>query len=176
MAFSMLLHVGSTCNNRDIEIQSLESSRTSEKEKANQLLTHKLFEKAVNPRTTSRPTRRKCLFSWFRRSTHKLICPVNRPVVPESAGPSPEQKFMFICSFLSSYNNISSYVSCSPTFRLSISSCVFDRVLRSKNDHFRIFRSFFRVVEHRQESGVKPIEIAENRRQRFRMEGGAKSH
>ena len=32
------------------------------------------------------------LNSWFRRKTHKLFCPVNRPVVPGSTGPSPEQK------------------------------------------------------------------------------------
>ena len=56
------------------------------------MLTHKLFEKAVNPGTASRLTTRKCLFSWLRRRTHKLFCPVNRPVVPGSTGPWPEQK------------------------------------------------------------------------------------
>ena len=32
---------------------------------------HKLFEKAFKTGTTSRSTRRKCLFSWFQRRTHK---------------------------------------------------------------------------------------------------------
>ena len=56
-------------------------------EKAHKLLTHNLFENSVNPGTTSRLTRTKCLFSWFRSRTHKLFCPVNRPVVPGSTGP-----------------------------------------------------------------------------------------
>ena len=59
----------------------------SGKKKAHKLLTHKLFVKAVAPGTTSRLTRRKRLFSWFRRRTHKLFCPVDRPVVPGSTGP-----------------------------------------------------------------------------------------
>ena len=68
------------------------SQNVSGKKKAHQLLTHILFEKAVNPGTTSRLTRRNCLFSWFRRRTHNLFCLVNRPVVPGSTGPRPEQK------------------------------------------------------------------------------------
>ena len=59
-------------------------------EKAHKLLTRKLFEKAVNPRTTRPVNRRKCIFYWFSRRTHKLLCSVNRPVVSGS-GPSPEQ-------------------------------------------------------------------------------------
>ena len=45
------------------------------KKKAHKLLTHKLFERAVSPWTTSRLTRRnsrKFLFSWVLRRTHKL--------------------------------------------------------------------------------------------------------
>ena len=61
-------------------------------EKGHKLLTHKLFEKVVNSGTTSQLTRRKWLFCWVRRRTHKLFCPVSRPVVPGSTGPSPEQK------------------------------------------------------------------------------------
>ena len=34
----------------------------------------------------------KKIFSWFRRRTHKLFCPVSRPVVAGSTGPWPEQK------------------------------------------------------------------------------------
>ena len=51
------------------------------------ILTHDLFEEAVRPGTTSRLTRRKCLFSWVRRRTHNFCCPVNRLVVPGSTGP-----------------------------------------------------------------------------------------
>ena len=32
----------------------------------------------MNFGTTSRSTRRKCYFSWFRKRTHKLFCPVTR--------------------------------------------------------------------------------------------------
>ena len=70
-------------------------------EKPHKLLTRKLFEKAVNPGTTSCwLTRKKYLCSWVRRRTHKLFCPVNWPVVPGSAGPSPDQKvyvYVFFC-------------------------------------------------------------------------------
>ena len=68
----------------------------SGKKKAHKLLTHKLSEKAVNPGTTSRLTRRKRWFFWVRRRAHRLFCPVNRPVVPGSTGPSPEQK-VYVC-------------------------------------------------------------------------------
>ena len=64
----------------------------SGKKKARELLTHKLFEKAVNPGTTSWLTRRKCLFSCVQRRAHKLFCPVNGSVVSGSTGPRPEQK------------------------------------------------------------------------------------
>ena len=58
-------------------------------------------EKAVNPGTTSRLTRRKCLFSWVWRRTHKLFRPVNLPVVPGSTRPSPEQRvYVYVPSSL----------------------------------------------------------------------------
>ena len=47
------------------------------------LLTHELFEQAINPGPTSQLTRKRCLFSWVQRRTHKLFCPINRP----STGP-----------------------------------------------------------------------------------------
>ena len=34
--------------------------------------------------------------SWVPRRTHKLFCPVNRPVVPGLNGPSPEQN-IYVC-------------------------------------------------------------------------------
>ena len=46
----------------------------SGKKKAQKRLTHKLAAQAVNPRTTSWLTSRKCLFSWFRRRTHIKTC------------------------------------------------------------------------------------------------------
>ena len=50
------------------------------------------LNRQFNPGTTSWWTRRKRLFSWVRRRTHKRFCPVNRPIVPGSTGPWPEQK------------------------------------------------------------------------------------
>ena len=67
-------------------------ARLIRQEKAHELLTHTLFETAVDPGTTNQLTRRECLCSWFRRRTHKLFCLVNRPVIQGSTGPSPEQK------------------------------------------------------------------------------------
>ena len=55
-------------------------------------LTHKRFEMALDPRSTSRLTRRNCLFFWIGRRAHKLFCPVNWPVVLGSTEPSPKQK------------------------------------------------------------------------------------
>ena len=72
----------------------------SGKKEAHKLLTHKLFEQAVNPGTTSRLTRRNCLPFWVRRRTHRPFCPVNWPVVPGSTGPSPEQKVYVYVPFL----------------------------------------------------------------------------
>ena len=47
------------------------------REKAHALSTHWLLEKAVNPGTTRRLTRRKCLFSWgFQRRTDTCLGPV----------------------------------------------------------------------------------------------------
>ena len=48
------------------------STLFSGKNKAHKLLTYQLFEKAVIPGTTSRLTRRKCLFSWARRSSEHI--------------------------------------------------------------------------------------------------------
>ena len=50
--------------------------KTSGKKKAHKLLTHKLFEKAVNPGTTSRLTRRERLFSGFGGEHIAFFCPV----------------------------------------------------------------------------------------------------
>ena len=67
---------------------------SSGKKKAHTLLAHKLLEKPVNPATTSRLTRRKCIFSWVRRRTHKLFCPVNRTLT--------SAKSLCLCAFFSS--------------------------------------------------------------------------
>ena len=90
----------------------------SGKKKAHKLLTYKLFQKRFNPRTTSRLTRRNCFFSWVRRRTHKLSCPVNRPLIPGSTGPSPEQTFMLMCLFLFLLVRMSNFLAC-PAFQLS---------------------------------------------------------
>ena len=51
-----------------------------------------LNHQAMNPGTTSRSTRRKCLFCRARRRTHTFFGLVSRLVAPGSTGPSPEQK------------------------------------------------------------------------------------
>ena len=67
-------------------------ARFNSLQQAHKPLSHKLFEKLASPGTTSRLTRKICLYSWFQRRTHKLLCAVNRPVVPGSTAPRPEQK------------------------------------------------------------------------------------
>ena len=62
-------------------------------------LTHKHFEKAVDPGTTSRLTRRKKSLSWVHRRAHQLFCLVNRPVVLGSTRPSPEQNLYVYLHF-----------------------------------------------------------------------------
>ena len=57
--------------------------------KIRQKKAHKMFEKAVDCGTTSLLTKKR-LYLW--RRTNNFFCPVNRPVVPGSTGPSPEHK------------------------------------------------------------------------------------
>ena len=67
--------------------------------KAHKLLTHKLSEKAVNPGTTSRSTRKNVYFPWFGGEHINCFCPVYQLVVPGSTGPSPEQNIYVYVPF-----------------------------------------------------------------------------
>ena len=84
---------------KNVRFRPVQARVLSGKNKAHKLLTHKLFEKAVNPGTTSRLTRENACFSWARRRKPKIFRPVNGPVVGQ---PDPDQskKFMFTCPFL----------------------------------------------------------------------------
>ena len=57
-----------------------------------------LYEEAVNPGTTSRLTKRECLYGWFRRRTHKLHCPVTGRLSQGQPDPEQSKTFMFMFS------------------------------------------------------------------------------
>ena len=80
----------------------------SGKGKAHELLTQKRDNRPVNQ--TNLP------ISWARRRRHKLHCPVNRPVVPGSTGPSPEQEVYVYVPFSLPRISLSEYGSSLETF------------------------------------------------------------
>ena len=72
------------------------SKKFSGKKKAHKLLTHQLFDKAVKHGTTSRSTRRQCLYLGFGGEHIIFFFPVNRPVVPGQPDPHQSKKFTFM--------------------------------------------------------------------------------
>ena len=66
----------------------------------------KLFEKAINPGTTSRLTRRKCLFSWFRMRTHKWFVRLTGRLSRGQPDPQQSKKFMLMCLFLFLFKSV----------------------------------------------------------------------
>ena len=51
-----------------------------------------LLKRQLTPGQPAGQPKENDSFPAVRRRTHKLVCPVNRPLVPGSTGPSPEQK------------------------------------------------------------------------------------
>ena len=73
----------------------------SGKEKAHKLLTHKLFETAVNPGTTSRLTRRNAYLSGFGGEHITFLVWSTGRLSRGQPDPHQSKKFMFMCLPLS---------------------------------------------------------------------------
>ena len=69
--------------------------------KAHNFLTHQLFETPVNPRTTSRLTRRECFFPWVQRSTHKPFLSTYPAGCPGVKRTLTRAKRLCLCAFFS---------------------------------------------------------------------------
>ena len=83
--------------------EARKTSYSPGEKKAHKPLTHKLFEKAVNPRTTPRLTRRNAHSD--RRRTHKLFCLVNRAGCPGVNRTLTRAKRLCLCVFFSLPNS-----------------------------------------------------------------------